>query len=133
MKVVFDTNVLVSAFVAEGLCSVLLRRASQKEFFLIVCSKILDEFERVLSKKLKTSYTLIKEAVQLILEVSQLIEPTAPIQPFCRHQDDNEILTCAVSAKADYLVSGDNDLLEIRCFSGVRIISPREFESLFED
>ena len=133
MKVVFDTNVLVSAFVAEGLCSVLLRRASQKEFFLIVCPKILDEFERVLSKKLKVPHALIEKAVQLILEISQLIEPTVSIQPVCRHQDDNEILACAVSAKADYLVSGDNDLLEIRCFSGVKIISPREFESLFED
>ena len=55
MRVVFDTNVLVAAFVTEGLCSVLLARARRREFEFSLCPKILEEFERILSEKIKAS------------------------------------------------------------------------------
>ncbi len=133
MRVVFDTNVLVAAFVTEGLCSVLLARARRKNFDLFVCPKILKEFERILSEKIKAPQALIEEALRMILEASEVIQPSMTIQRVCRDEDDNEILACALSAEADYLVTGDKDLLEIARFEGLKILSPREFEVLFED
>lgn len=133
MRVVFDTNVLIAAFLAEGLCSVLLTRARRKEFELFVCPTILEEFERILLHKIKAPQDLVREALEIILEASEIIHPTKKIQGTCRDQDDDQILACALSAEADYLVSGDKDLLEIGCFERLKIISPREFETFFED
>ncbi|WP_456371247.1 putative toxin-antitoxin system toxin component, PIN family [Thermodesulfatator atlanticus] len=133
MRVVFDTNVLIAAFLTEGLCSVLLTRARRKEFELFVCPVILEEFEGILSHKIKAPQDLIAEALEVIREASETIHPTKKIQGICRDQDDDQILACALSVGADYLISGDKDLLEIGCFKRLKIISPREFEALFED
>ncbi len=51
----------------------------------------------------------------------------------CRDPDDDRILACAVAAKADYLVSGDSDLLDLQEFLGIKIVSPKTFEMLFQD
>ncbi len=133
MKVVFDTNVLISAFITEGLCSGLLTRARKGEFDLFICPKIIEEFETILSQKIKAPEILISKALSMILESSQKIYPEGTIQKVCRDPDDDEIIACAVSAKADYLVSGDKDLLEIIQFKNIRIIAPRDFEAHFEN
>ena len=133
MRVVFDTNVLIAAFLTEGLCPVLLTRARRKEFELFVCPVILEEFERILSCKIKAPQNLVREALEVILEASKIINPTKKIQGICRDRDDDRILSCALSAEADYLVSGDKELLGIGCFERLKIISPREFEAFFED
>jgi len=133
MRVVFDTNVLVAAFLTEGLCSVLLNRASRGEFELLICPKILEEFERVLKKKVKLPYDLAQDVLNLILEVSKVVQSTRVVQAVCRDEDDNNILACALSTGANYLISGDKDLLEIGSIERLKILSPREFEILFED
>jgi predicted nucleic acid-binding protein len=51
----------------------------------------------------------------------------------CRDPDDDQILSCALSAEADYLITGDMDLLELKEFHGIRILTPGAFELLFED
>ena len=133
MRVVFDTNVLVAAFLTEGLCSVLLTRARRKEFELFVCPVILEEFERILLHKIKAPRELVREALEILLEASETVHPTEEIQRICRDRDDDKILACALSAEADYLVSGDRDLLEIGSFEELKIVSPREVEAFFED
>lgn len=73
MKAVFDTNVLVAAFITEGICSKLLIRARQGQFQLIISRFILKEFERTLSKKLSASKEQVKEAIKLISEAAHII------------------------------------------------------------
>ncbi len=133
MRVVFDTNVLVAAFLTEGLCSVLLTRARHREFELFVCPVILEEFERILLHKIKAPRELVREALEILLEASETVHSTEEIQGICRDRDDDKILACALSAEADYLVSGDRDLLEIGSLEELKIVSPREFEAFFED
>lgn len=82
MRVVFDTNVFVSAFLTEGLCAGLLIRARKGDFQLYVCPEILDEFERVLKQKVKAPLELIREAVDLILEVSKIINSVEVVRVF---------------------------------------------------
>ena len=134
MKVVFDTNVLVAAFVTEGICFRLLTRARQNQFQLITCPFILEEFEEVLSKKFSATKDQAKESLQLISEAAHsIVRPTQIITGACRDPDDDQILSCGLAAKADYLVTGDMDLLELREFRGTRIVTPRDFEVLFND
>ena len=134
MKVVFDTNVLVSAFVAEGVCSKLLGRARRRQFQLITCPFILKELEAVLLKKLSATKAETGQLLRIIAEaISALVQPAQPVSRICRDPDDDHILSCAIAASADYLVTGDADLLDLREFRGTRIVAPRDFELLLED
>ena len=63
--------------------------------------------------------------------ICQVIEYSLKITDICRDADDDNIIACAAAAKADYLVTGDSDLLEIKGYQGVKIITPRDFEALF--
>ncbi len=134
MKVVFDTNVLVSAFVAEGVCSKLLGRARRWQFELITCPFILKELEAVLLKKLSATKGETSQVLRILAEaISALVQQAHPVSGICRDPDDDHILSCTIAANADYLVTGDSDLLELREFRGTRILAPRDFELLLED
>ena len=134
MKVVFDTNVLVSAFVTEGVCSKLLGRARRRQFFLLTSPFILKELEAVLLKKLSATKGETRQVLRILAEaISTLVQPAQPVSGICRDPDDDPILSCAIAASADYLVTGDSDLLALREFRKTRIVAPRDFELLLED
>jgi putative PIN family toxin of toxin-antitoxin system len=134
MKVVFDTNVLVSAFVTEGICAKLVGRARRRQFQLITCPFILKEFEGVLSNKISATKTETRQALRILSEaISALVQPEQPVSGICRDPDDDPILSCAIAASADYLVTGDDDLLALREFRGIRIVTPRDFELFLVD
>ena len=134
MRVVFDTNVLVAGFVAEGICSRLLARGRKKQFYLIVCPIILQEFVRVLIKKFSATRSEIRSALAIALEaIHSVVHPSQSVQSICRDPDDDAILACALEAGADYLVTGDEDLLELKFLKRIRIVTPRDFELLFND
>lgn len=134
MKVVFDTNVLIAAFLTEGLCSKLLIRARKGNFELILSDDIIEEFETVLRRKIKLSGQEISDARTILEEATEeIIQKVNPIKPICRDKSDNKILACALTTNADYLVTGDEDLLTIKQYGKTRIISPKEFESLFAE
>jgi len=134
LKVVFDTNVLIAAFLTEGVCSKLLLRARKRECDLFLSSGIMDEFEMVLRKKFSLSGSEVSEVRAVITEA--LKEPVLqidPVAPVCRDPDDDKILACAHKVGADYLVTGDEDLLVIRQYGATKIVTPRDLESLFPD
>ena len=130
MKVVFDTNVFISAFATEGVCSILLKRAKLKEFKLFVCPVVIEEIKNVLKQKFKAEKETIEEALEVIMETSVFVEITEEIKGVCRDRDDDLILSCALSSGANYLISGDKDLLELKEYKGIKIISPRDFEAM---
>jgi len=134
VRAVFDTNVLVAAFVTEGICPKLLMRGRKKQFHLIVCPVILQEFDRVLIKKFSATRNETRNALPIVSEaIHSVVRPSQSGQSVCRDPDGDAILACALEAKADYLVTGDEDLLELKAFKGIRIVTPRDFELLFND
>jgi uncharacterized protein len=134
VKAVFDTNVLIAAFVAEGICAKLMIRARRRDFDLILCEGILQEFNRVLQKKFSASPHEISETLLIFSDATlQIIKRTEAIAPICRDPDDDQILACAKGALADYIVTGDEDLLIFEHYEGIAIVKPREFEELFPD
>lgn len=134
MKAVLDTNVLIAAFLTEGLCSGLLVRARKRAFSLVLCDEIISEFEGILKKKFKISPADISEISAIVSEAAFEILPVLhSIPDVCRDPKDNMIIACAVDAQADYIVTGDEDLLILRRYENIVIVNPRTFEALFAD
>jgi len=134
VRALFDTNVLLAAFLTEGVCEKLLTRARKRHFDLITCPFILREFERVLAKKFSATKTERETALALISEAAMdIVHPSATAPGARRDSDDDNVLACAVEAAAEYLVTGDKDLLHMKTYKGIRILTPRAFELLFDD
>ena len=132
MIAVFDTNVLIAALITEGICSKLLHRARTREFSLVSCPFIMKELRRVLSKKFRLGQAELALAMEPISEaMSQVIEHSIKIKDVCRDAADDNVIACAVAAKADYIVTGDSDLLDLKSCQGADIVTPRDFEAMF--
>ena len=134
MRVVFDTNVLIAAFLTEGLCSGLLIRARKQAFNLVLCDDIIREFEGILIKKFKLISTDISEISSIVSEAaSEILHKLNHIPNICMDPNDDMIIACAIDAAADYIVTGDEDLLILKKYKKSTIINPRNFEALFVD
>lgn len=132
MRVVFDTNVYIAAFVADGICARLVRRARKRECELFICRIIIDEFSSKLKTKFRCTAKEIEEACSLISEAAAVVlDGRTLVTSVCRDQKDDPILACAEKTAAEYLVTGDNDLLVLKQYGGCRIVSPRDFELRF--
>lgn len=128
-RVCLDSNVLVAAFIARGLCADLLKLVLS-EYELVLPEVVAEEVLRVLSTKLKASRTALSavEAVFDRCDVAPRGHTPSPIP--LRDPDDERVLADAVSAGAEILVSGDQDLLVVAEISPIRILSPRAFLTL---
>ncbi len=126
LKLVLDTNTLVSAFLWDGNEAALVRKIEQGRAQLFISQEILEEFEEVLKRPrfnevMYKASTSPEEIVQKIASMAIMIIKSPLSIAICRDKDDNKFLECAVSAKADYIISGDNDLLSIQNYQGIRI------------
>lgn len=134
MKVVLDTNVLVAAFLTEGICYRLLLRARKKEYNLVLSAHLIAEFEGVLLRKFSLSQSELLDVRNLLAEaIHEMRGEVGPIKPVSRDPDDDRILACASASSADYVVTGDEDLLVMKQYGGTRILAPRDSESLLAD
>jgi uncharacterized protein len=134
MKVVLDTNILISAFLAEGICARILHRARRGDFIFVLCHPVLMEFQEILKKKFEFEDSEISFFVDIVSEASrEICAPGSLVSGVCRDKDDEIILACALEAGADFLVTGDSDLLVLEFFKKTKILAPRDFEMMFID
>lgn len=132
MKIFADTNVLVSAFTARGLCADLLE-VKLTDHQLMTGEVVLEELERVLTKKLKIPDSKVSNVVKFLRNFHVEPVPDKPSEIKVRDEDDRWMLESAIRSKADILVTGDKDLLDIsKKVSQLRIISPRGFWELLQ-
>ena len=125
MRVFLDTNVLVSAFTARGLCSDVLRTVLT-EHELIVGPAVIDELRRVL-KRFGLPRAQIEEIIGFLDSYVTDRDPASARLPAVRDPDDARILAEAVGAGAEVLVSGDKDLIVVAGKAPIAILSPRGF------
>lgn len=133
-KAVFDTNVYISAAVFGGKPEILLRlcRDRHKQIELFTSHEILKETVRILaSDKFQYTKEEISDAVSVIVASATVIEPKTRIS-IIADDPDNRVLECAIKAKADFIVSGDSHLLDLKQYKGIRIVKPAQFLSLLE-
>ncbi|MGH2558507.1 MAG: putative toxin-antitoxin system toxin component, PIN family [Thermomicrobiales bacterium] len=139
MKVVLDTNVIVSAYIApSGPPAIILRLAEARAYDLVASRAILSEYERVLgyphvrSLHRKTDVE-ISTIVGRLAKVAERITPTERIAVIEEDPDDDKFIECAVEAGADYIVSGNKHLLKLGAFRGIQILPPALFLRLFDN
>ena len=126
MRVVLDTNVVIAAFIARGACGDVFERVVN-EHELILSPFVLEEFERVMTRKLGLDGDRVARAVTLLRRKGIVVEPAPLDSPVCRDPDDDQILALTREDGVRVLVTGDDDLLVLDAFEGVPIISPRQF------
>jgi len=126
VRVVLDTNVLISAFIARGLCAEVFE-AVLAQHLLVVSDGLLDEFVRTLTDKLGFRPDRVHDALSLLRRVGEDVEVEPLSTPVCRDPDDDAVLALARTGSADCIVTGDSDLLTLERFEGVPILSPRQF------
>ena len=125
MTGVLDTNVIVAALVAKGLCHEVVVRALGA-CTVVTSTPLLDELERTLRARFTLGPAANAFLEQLRVRV-RLVEPMTLPSPVSRDADDDVVLATAVAAGAAVIVTGDQDLLVIGRYGGIDIVSPREF------
>ncbi len=124
MKIFLDTNVLVSAYTARGICADLLRYILTEHDLLTGEINLL-ELRRVLKGRFHASGEII-ETIEAELRDATIIQKPAKPSPIpVRDPDDGWVLASAVDGQADLLVTGDQDLLAIADQAPVAIVDPR--------
>ena len=133
MRVVLDTNVLVSALLFTGVTSELVALWQQGRITVLISREILEEYLRVLAyPKFQLSEGEIKSLLEEeLLPFVQIIKPGTRVRVVKRDPADNKFLECAVAGKADVVISGDKELLAIRHYRQVRIQTPSRFLKAF--
>jgi len=128
LRVVADTNVLVSALLFGGPPEQIVLAGLRGEIQLLTSSPLLKELERVLKGKFKLNLHLVRNIIEEIKEVAELVEISSHINVISYPDDDNRVLECAVDGKAEFIVTGDTKhILPLKEFRGTKILSPSEF------
>lgn len=131
IRAVFDTNVLASAIVNRtGPAGQILRAWTFGDFDLVVSEVILEELARVVQKnyfRRRLSPKHVAANFTLLRDATVLTPISTQVSGVATHPEDDLILATALSGRADYLVTGDRQLLALGVFQGVAIISPRAF------
>ena len=125
MRVFFDTNVLISAFAARGLCADLMR-VVLAEHELQTGEVNVVELRRVLRDRFKASTTQVQGAESLLRDQLIVPKPKALLALKVRDADDAWVLASAVDGEAEMLVTGDQDLLVLATKAPLPIVTPRE-------
>ncbi len=127
MRVVFDTNIFISAFaIPGGQAEKAILRIIEGRDVLLLSKGILDELLTVLSTKFSRDKEEISRVAVIVSEMAERVEPSERIKVL-NDDPDNRILECAVSGNADVIVTGDKGLLRLGGYQKLKIVSLKEY------
>jgi putative PIN family toxin of toxin-antitoxin system len=139
-RVVFDTTILVSAFVRRGgLAEELLTLAGEGKFELVLSSAIILETWRTLlsGDHIRARYAYSDERAhrfcRSLLRIADVLRSTTPLSGVVRDPNDDMILACAVTGAADTVVSRDKDLVSLGTYGEITIVTPEVFRQQLRD
>lgn len=127
MKAFLDTNVVLAAFLTQGVCHGLFQRVSAGEIEAVVSEQVLAETEEHLRGKFHVSEAECARTLSLVRASCQVVPIPGDPPRVSRDPDDNAIHAAAVAAGVSHLVTGDKDLLVLDDPKGLRILKPAEF------
>ncbi len=136
MKLVVDTNVLVSAFLWKGTPGQLIELAGEKECRLFTSRILIDELAEVLqckklAKQVQATGLTAAQMLRNYQKLATTVTARRLAQQVSRDADDDAVLACALAAQADLIVSGDDDLLVLKQFQGIRIVTAAQAAKSF--
>ncbi|GHT56103.1 PIN domain-containing protein [Bacteroidia bacterium] len=133
MKIVLDTNIFISAFFWGGHPRKVLERTIDGDDELYITDEIIEEIARVMSRpKFNIEVHIIDSFIRSIKEISQRVHIKGNVHNVCRDSEDDKILECALTVKADCIITGDNDLLVLKAYEGVHIITATAYLDLLK-
>ena len=128
MRIVLDTNVLISGIYFSGLPGKILQAWRSRKLQLLVSVEILEEYlsvaERLASRYGGVEYEGI---LGLIVQNAELVQTTDLPEPVCEDPDDDKFLACALASNTNIIVSGDSDLLKVSGYCGIQVLTPKAF------
>lgn len=134
IRAVVDTNVLISALISKKPAYPLqvYHLIKSEDFLLITSPTILEELEDVISRKdliklHQRTPKQIQEILKEIVETSLIVPGLISVEVIKEDPDDNKFIAAAIEGQAEYIISGDKPLLNIKEYHGVKIISPADF------
>ncbi len=131
LKVVLDTNILVSAIVFGGKLEQIIKLVQEGGIIPIISPILIAELIEILTKKFNFTIDKITLVEELIKENFKVVYPSQTIHVLA-DEDDNRVLEAAFKGECDYVVTGDNDLLDLKLYKNIKIITPHYFLSNVE-
>ena len=133
-RVVLDTNVLISALLFTGEPSKIVELWQRGRFVPLICRETFEELRAVLKYP---KFSLVPDEIQSIIESEilpffEVVEIKKRVKGICRDPEDDKFIACAVSGSADFLITGDKDLIDLKSYETVEIIKASEFLKIFE-
>ncbi len=131
-KIVFDTNVLISATLWDNsVAQKFLFKCIKENVQIFSSQEIIEEYKEILARDFDYEEHEIGEILERVLQFVTLITPNKKIDVIKEDFDDNKIIECAVESNAEYIISYDKHLLKLKEFQGMKIIRPEEALALF--
>lgn len=128
IKVVYDTNIIISANISSGLPRLAFKLALRKFVQLCVTEELLSEYKSVLLRpKFHNTTEDVDEIITMVRNCALIISPLTKKISKIKDIPDNLILECAVSAKAEYIVTGNVRHFDFEEYEGIKIVEPRDF------
>ena len=133
MKLVLDTNIYISSFFWGGNPRKIMERIISGKDSLFVSKEILTEVFSVMARpKFNVREEYIYRFINAIEEIAYNVKLTGIIKNICRDKDDDKIVECASLSNADFIITGDDDLLTIKEFRSIRIITANEYVNILK-
>lgn len=130
MRVVFDTNIFISALVFPGgRADEALGRVLEGRVHLILSKAIINELLEVLSRKFERDKEALSRVAVFLSEIAEMVHPYRKLSVL-GDEPDNRILECAISGKAELIVTGDRAMLNLVKYDEIKIVSLKEYLDL---
>jgi putative PIN family toxin of toxin-antitoxin system len=128
LRIVLDTNVLISGIFFTGPPNKILRAWKERKLQVVFSPDIYFEYLRV-AELISSKYPNIEisEILNLMAVHAEIIQSSTLPDQVCEDPDDDKFIACALSGKVDFIISGDKKLLQLSEYEGIRILKPRTF------
>ena len=127
-KAVLDTNVLISAIVFGGIPRKILNEVINGRLKVAISREILHEIQGILlGKKFKYPEEVVNVITNQLAILCEIVSPVQRVEIVRSDPADNRIIECALEAKAQYIITGDSHLIELKVVHRISILTPGEF------
>ena len=127
MKIVVDTNVVISGIFFGGNPRMIIEAAVSGRVDAYATAEIIQEYAEIVEYLVEKKQGKLDSSILSKLFMSLTVIESETVIEICRDVDDNKFIECAVDAKALYIVSGDRDLLDVQKYDGIQIITAKDF------